>query len=202
MHEMLIKQGANHTIYISDEKAFVNLATVTRNLTSPGKRILDGPNCWAPYHYTKTWAKQVQQFPGSWSPSSSCLWTGKSSAGGSQALSSSYSIGVTQNAGLDAKVIADILALSLGISVTQTWTETRTYTCNVDKNSVVQVWVQPYISWGWFWSQNCVNYQPHCGKNSCGGEYVRGGATAPAKNPNTGQWLNYGCSTGQNHVKC
>ncbi|KAJ2983351.1 hypothetical protein NQ176_g755 [Zarea fungicola] len=194
--------GTNHTIYLSDEEAFVHRAAVRSNSPPLAKRLLDGPNCNAPYYYTKTWAKQVQQFPGSWSPASPCLGTYHSDSGGSEGIWSAYSISVTQQAGLDWTLIANILSASMGISVTTTRSETKTYNCNVKKHSVVQVWVQPYIAWGWFWSQHCVQRQAGCGASTCGSEYVDGGATAPAKNPNTGQWLNYGCSTGSKNVKC
>ncbi|KAJ2975367.1 hypothetical protein NQ176_g5558 [Zarea fungicola] len=197
-------KDANHTIYLSDEQAFVSLATVeydvehdVHNSSSLVSRE-SGP-CIVPARYTKTYTKQAQQWPGAWSPASSCLWTGKSDAGGSQNIQTSYSIAIEQNAGLSWTVIKDVLTFSLGISVTQTYSSSRTYLCAVNKNSVVQVWTQPYIAWGWFWSQSCV-VNRMCG--GCGPEYVNGGATAPAKNPRTNEFLNYGCSTGQKNVRC
>lgn len=198
-------KDANHTIYLSDEQAFVSLATVEYNVEHPvahnssSLASREGGPCIAPAKYTKTYTKQAQQFPGGWSPASGCLYGQKSDAGGSQNLQVSYSIAVQENAGLSWTLIKDVLSATLGLQVTETYSTSRTYTCNMNKKSVVQVWAQPYIAWGWFWSQTCTTFSA-CG--GCAPEYVNGGATAPALNPNTHQWLNYGCSTGVSNVKC
>lgn len=112
---------------------------------------------------------------------------------------SSSSLAIATSIGLDYKAIKDILSLTLGITVTQTWTESKTIRCTVKPSSVVQVWSQQYIAWGWFWSQTCP-VDKRCG--GCAAEKVLGGATAPAVNPNTGLHVNYGCSTGASKVKC
>lgn len=111
----------------------------------------------------------------------------------------SYSIAISENAGLSFSIIKDVLSATLGLTVTETYTSIRSYTCNVGPKSVVQVWARPYIVWGWFWSQTCMS-NAMCG--GCNAEFVNGGATAPAINPGTGQWLNYGCSTGTKNVQC
>lgn len=154
--------------------------------------------CISPAKYTKTYTKQTGQWWDSWYPASSCLYTGYSDGGGSQAISTTKSTTITTTAALDWKIIADVLSANLGIWVAQGWSESRTYTCNVQANSVVQVWAQQYLAWGWFWSQQCYSNSA-CG--GCAGEYVNGGATAPASAPN-GQKVNYGCSTGYDKVQC
>lgn len=198
-------KDANHTIYLSDEQAFVSLATIEHNnqhkVEHNASSLIGretGP-CIFPTYYTKSYTKQTLQYSGTWKPASSCLYTGLSNAGGSQNIQTSYSIAIEGNAGLSWTVIKDVLSATLGISVTETYSSSRTYLCAVNKNSVVQVWTQPYIAWGWFWSQKCA-VNRLCG--DCSAEYVNGGAYAPAMNPNTKQWLNYGCSTGQKNVQC
>ncbi|KAJ2977823.1 hypothetical protein NQ176_g4157 [Zarea fungicola] len=194
---LLANRDANHTIYISDEKAFVSLATVEYDVERLATR--DSGPCRIPSKYIKTYTKQTGQWPGAWTPASSCLFTGKSNLGGSEAISTSFALAIAENAGLSFTLIKDVLSATLGLTVTETYTTTRTWTCNVNANSVVQVWNQPYLAWGWFWSQSC-DTNTICG--GCGPEYVNGGATAPAMNPSSGQWLNYGCSTGQSNVRC
>ncbi|KAJ2983999.1 hypothetical protein NQ176_g285 [Zarea fungicola] len=202
---LMANPNANHTIYLSDEQAFVNLATVEYNVEHNVEHNAsslvgrEGGPCIVPARYTRTYAKQTQQWPGAWGPASECHYTQRSDAGGSISLQSSYSISIEQNAGLDLTLIKDILSASLGISVTRTYTSSRTRLCNVKAGSVVQVWAQPYIAWGWFWSQSCT-VNRSCG--GCRAEYVNGGATAPAMNSNTHEWLNYGCSTGTKNVRC
>lgn len=191
------RQGSNHTIYLSDEKAFVSMAKVEYDVKNLHSRE-SGP-CIVPAKYTKTYTKQTGQWYGSWSPASACQYGQKSTGGGSSAISYSSSISITENAGLDWTIIKDVLSASLGLTVTETWGESKTYTCTLPPKSVVQIWSQPYIAWGWFWSQTCVS-NPMCG--GCANERVDGGATAPAQNPGTHQFFQLGCSTGTNNVRC
>ncbi|KAJ5854279.1 hypothetical protein N7534_006822 [Penicillium rubens] len=189
--------GANHTIYLRDERKFVSMSTV-RPVSKMGPRDKreTGP-CISPWKYTKTYTKQTGQWYSNWQPASynpKCLYTGLSNAGGYSQMSYSFTSSISESAGLDWKVIADVLSVSLGLSVTQSWTHTSTWTCKVVPNSVVQVWAQPYVAWGWFWSHDCGDQL--CG-DGCGPEYVNGGATAPVQDH-----YNAGCSTGQENVKC
>lgn len=191
--------GANHTIYLVDEQKFVSMKNA-KVKNAPSLVVNGDPGDQDPcYHYTSTWTVQTGQWFGAWVPASQCLWTGLSTAGGSVSIAWSASTSITENANLDWDIIADILSVSIGFSVTHTWSETSTYQCDAPAESVVQIWEQTYLAWGWFWSSGCQRCDFGGG---CGGSWgfnprPDGGATAPASNH-----FNIGCSTGKSNVQC
>ncbi|KAJ2980886.1 hypothetical protein NQ176_g2364 [Zarea fungicola] len=54
-------RDANHTIYLSDEGAFVNLASIEYAAPRELQNRESGP-CIAPLHFTKTYTKQAGQW--------------------------------------------------------------------------------------------------------------------------------------------
>lgn len=92
---LLSNQNANHTIYLSDTRAFIDLRTVHQkqpatDSSNPYKRQGGGTNpCFG---YTSTYTTSSGSYWSAWSPVSSCLYTGASSAAGSQALAWSTSV--------------------------------------------------------------------------------------------------------------
>lgn len=57
----LTLSDANHTIYLSDEGAFVNLASIEYAAPRELQNRESGP-CIAPLHFTKTYTKQAGQW--------------------------------------------------------------------------------------------------------------------------------------------
>ena len=217
--------GANHTIYVPDERSFINLASV--NLHIPDEQSLlhalkpsasaeGGPTsahavardhptlppiC---YSYTPRWTPQTGQWFGAWKPASACYRNGLSSVQNGQTLQWQSSLSVAENFNLDYTIIADILTVSLGITVTETWTKSDVWTCDIPPYSVGQIWESTYVAWGWFWSQGCqkcTNAPSGCGGSFGYNPRADGGATAPAINEN-GNPFQIGCSNGEANVKC
>lgn len=188
LHQYLTihQNDQDHLIYLNDTKRFIPL----RSVSPTG-------SC---YGYQSHYAKQSGSWSTNWRPASSCLYGYNSDAGGSQSLGWSFSIAVEESIGLDWTIITNVLSLSLQLSVTETWANTGTKTCELPAWSVVQVWVQPYIAWGWFWSQNCQSCSDSS-ESGCQAEYVNGGAVAPVADPNN-LLTNFGCSDGQANVQC
>jgi hypothetical protein len=191
--------GSDYRIYVSDTRSYIDLSTVNLppgNTSTAKVGTRDVPQYCIPY--TNTYTKQTGSWYTNWRPAGynpACLETGKSNDGGSQSMSWSYSLSISESAGLSWNIIKDVLSADLGISVTETYTTSSTTTCSVKANSVVQVWAQPYIAWGWFWSQKCYTCV-HESNPGCDPEYVNGGATAPVE----GRY-NLGCSTGWDKVQ-
>lgn len=99
----------------------------------------------------------------------------------------------------DLTAVKDVLGASLGFSITETFTKTDTTTCNVNPNSVVQVWEQTKLGWGLFDTEGCESceYGGGCGGQFGDDAHANGGLTAPASDVYA-----LGCSTGGSKVRC
>ncbi|KAJ2971789.1 hypothetical protein NQ176_g7527 [Zarea fungicola] len=189
--------GANHTIYVNNTRAFIDMSQVKPQL---GKRQYANP-CFG---YVSNWAEQVQHWWGEWHPASGCLYTGNDKAGGSYNMAWSYSLSIADNTGVSWSIIEKVLTMSSQITVTQIWSHSGSITCNVPGNSVGQVWIQNALVWGWMWSEGCQScgYGGGCGLPFGYKARADGGALAPVASTNGGQGANYGCSAGASKVKC
>ncbi|KAF4445910.1 hypothetical protein F53441_10381 [Fusarium austroafricanum] len=191
-------------VYLKDKQSFVPMSSVSvleENSETEGngkeKRQYSSP-C---YVYNQWQARDASSAWGPWEPASGCLYTGLSEGSGTRTISWSKSVSVEVSGGLDWNPIKDVLGVSLGIAVTNTWTDGGKIDCNIPAGSVGQIWAQKYIGEAKMWKRMCQS----CGASGrkCLGDWEEAGfVKAPSDGSDPSKNLNTGCSTGNNDVKC
>jgi hypothetical protein len=152
--------------------------------------------------YTNITVPQSGSWWGAYAPSSQCLDTTLSQAGATESVSYTTSLSISENPVgtlLGWGIIKDILSGALGITVTETYSDTSSYSCPVSGDSVVQIWTAQYLAWGWIWTQQC-NSNALCNGGTRCGPYSIFGATAPAQDPISGEYVNPQCRNGYENV--
>ncbi|KAL9570487.1 hypothetical protein ACKAV7_005375 [Fusarium commune] len=201
-----IKQHSDSdgVIYLKDKQSFVPMSSVSvleedseTEDEGRAKRQFSSP-C---YVYNEWQARDAKSAWGPWEPASGCLYTGLSAGSGTRTISWSKSVSVEVSGGLDWNPIKDVLGVSLGVSVTKTWTDGGKIDCNIPAGSVGQIWAQKYIGEAHMWKRMCQS----CGVSGrkCLGNWKEAGfVKAPSDGSDPAKNLNTGCSTGTKDVKC
>jgi hypothetical protein len=186
--------GSKHTVYLSDTQSFVSMESVKPKTAARSNSVhARQVGCW---WYTTAWTIQQAQYWDMRKIASGCLSTGASDAGGSRTITWEASASISYTGSLDWGLITDVMTASLSITVTQEWSKSDSVTCNVNANSVVQVWETTWLAWAHFNAED--NYVCSTGVYP-GATYDAGTAAAPAAQ-NNGYWI--GCSTGWDKVSC
>ncbi|KAF5614631.1 hypothetical protein F25303_14058 [Fusarium sp. NRRL 25303] len=171
--------NSDSVVYLKDKQSFVPLSSVSEvedkdTKDDKSKRQYTGP-C---YVYDQWQARDSQSYWGPWETASGCLYTGLSEGSGTRTISWSKSVSVEVSGGLDWNPIKDVLGVSLGLAVTNTWTDGAH-----------------------MWKRMCQS----CGASGqkCLGDWEEAGfVKAPTDGSDPGKNLNTGCSTGNDNVKC
>ncbi|KIL89185.1 hypothetical protein FAVG1_07579 [Fusarium avenaceum] len=207
LHDFMEKNnGSDVIVYLQDERVYVPMTDVSLLDASEDKvGAKDGKSkrqYAAPcYGYNQWQARDAKSWWGPWETASSCTYTGLSQGTGVQGITWSKSVAVEVSAGIEFGVIKDILGISAGVSVTNTWTDGGKIDCTIPAGSVGQIWAQKYMGEANMWSITCQS----CGISgqSCIGDWVeRGFVKAPSDGSDPGRNMNTGCSTGSENVKC
>ncbi|KAJ3537139.1 hypothetical protein NM208_g6439 [Fusarium decemcellulare] len=186
-------EGTDEVVYLQDKRVFVPMSSVSAPEQS--KRQVATP-CWVHDQWDATDAKSEW---GPWEPASECLYTGESEGGGVVGITWSKSVAVMNEAGLDWSPIKDVLKVSLGFSVTNTWTDGGKIDCTVPAKSVGQIWVQKYMGEAKMKKRRCQD----CGAASdCRDWEDAGFIRAPSDGSDSTKNRNTGCSTGLEDVQC
>ncbi|KAF4495894.1 hypothetical protein FAGAP_7971 [Fusarium agapanthi] len=167
--------NSDSVVYLKDKQSFVPLSSVSEVEDKETKNDKSKP--------------------------SGCLYTGLSEGSGTRTISWSKSVSVEVSGGLDWNPIKDVLGVSLGLAVTNTWTDGGKIDCNIPAGSVGQIWAQKYLGEAHMWKRMCQS----CGVSGqkCLGDWEETGfVKAPTDGSDPGKNLNTGCSTGNDNVKC
>ncbi|KAF5722382.1 hypothetical protein FMUND_2894 [Fusarium mundagurra] len=194
--------NSDSVVYLKDKQSFVPLSSVSvvedkEAKDDKSKRQYTGP-C---YVYDQWQARDSQSYWGPWETASGCLYTGLSEGSGTRTISWSKSVSVEVSGGLDWNPIKDVLGVSLGLAVTNTWTDGGKIDCNIPAGSVGQIWAQKYLGEAHMWKRMCQS----CGASGqkCLGDWEEAGfVKAPTDGSDPDKNLNTGCSTGNENVKC
>ncbi|KAF5987554.1 hypothetical protein FBULB1_1943 [Fusarium bulbicola] len=194
--------NSDSVVYLKDKQSFVPLSSVSEvedkeTKNDKSKRQYSSP-C---YVYDQWQARDSQSYWGPWETASGCLYTGLSEGSGTRTISWSKSVSVEVSGGLDWNPIKDVLGVSLGLAVTNTWTDGGKIDCNIPARSVGQIWAQKYLGEAHMWKRMCQS----CGVSGqkCLGDWEEAGfVKAPTDGSDPGKNLNTGCSTGNENVKC
>ncbi|EXL39644.1 hypothetical protein FOCG_17756 [Fusarium oxysporum f. sp. radicis-lycopersici 26381] len=198
--------GSDAVVYLQDERVYVPMSNVSLLDTtedkndahdSKPKRQIAAP-CYA---YNQWQARDAKSWWSPWETASGCLYTGLSDGTGVYGLTWSKSVAVEVRGGLDFSAVKDLLGISVGVSVTNTWTDGGRIDCQIPAHSVGQIWVQKYLGEANMWSMTCQS----CGISGtkCIGDWVeRGYVKAPSDGSDLSKNVNTGCSTGYDKVQC
>jgi hypothetical protein len=148
------------------------------------------PSSYYAYYSEGAWATW-----GHWTPTTGCLYTGLDSAGGSLGFSVGFSMSYAESWGFGGSGIVAGLSPSFTFTLTEQYSWTWSYTCNVPANSVGQVYQRQFAGYGYVYQQLCYNAGA-CGI-TCGDAQGPNYAGAPDM-----AVLDYGCSTGCENVAC
>lgn len=191
-HEMIL---ANKTlpdlIYLEDSGLLVDTATIQTDADSKlqGRQTGCSNSYYDAYSIDGTWANY-----GKWLPISNCLYTNLAPAGGSLSFNWGFSMSYAQSFGWSGPNIVGSLAPAFSFSVTQSYSNSNTYSCNVPGRSVGQLWFQNLNGYGYVYKRTCHNAGA-CGV-TCGARQGPNYSGAP------GRGTKFGCSTGASNVKC
>lgn len=179
-------------VYVESQDMWVDIGNVT--FTSKMKRE-PGYIC---YPYTGYNAFGASTWYSGWCPSSSCLQTGYSNAGGSEAMNSQYTWSTSESTQITADGIASMLNVMVGLTFEQSWTVSNTVTCNVNAGDNVQIWSQHVVGSAGFQEQACHTCSD--GSEYCDGNWWNiGSQEAPVGYTNGWQYDNWGCSSGSTY---
>lgn len=154
LHDFMEKNnGSDVIVYLQDERVYVPMTDVSLLDASEDKvGAKDGKSkrqYAAPcYGYNQWQARDAKSWWGPWETASSCTYTGLSQGTGVQGITWSKSVAVEVSAGIEFGVIKDILGISAGVSVTNTWTDGGKIDCTIPAGSVGQIWAQKYMGEG------------------------------------------------------
>ncbi|KAJ2979538.1 hypothetical protein NQ176_g3187 [Zarea fungicola] len=169
-------------------KHLVDLGSV-RGVPDPNSKERTCCSCFSWDNYQAT---QIQQWWNSWTPVSSCLQTNNDPEGGFVQLEYEFEIEFETGIGIGLD-IADLINAEGSFGVSESYTVSDAYACNVPGNNVGQIWSQQFITWAWMEQQSCTS----CGSTNCGSWNGIGGASAPVRNT-----YQVGCSVGWDKVNC
>jgi hypothetical protein len=183
-------------VYIEDEQRFAHSFNGTSNVNMTKRQYSQNGGT----SYVSSWVQQTNSWFNPWGPASICLWTGYDPQGASETFTAGWSVSTSYNGGISLNLFNNLLSVSLGVTVTDTNSQSFSYTCTIPGNSVGQIWYSLWIGWGFIQSQNCVSYA--YGPNQCYADYWYTSGTSPAVS-GQGWWTEQlGCSTSCAHVCC
>lgn len=192
LHEMF---NENETlpefVYLEDSMMIVDTSTIHTKGNNELEARQGCPNTYYDaYSIDGSWSNW-----GNWLPVSNCLYTSRDHSGGSLGFTWGFQISYAQSFGWSGPEIIKTLSPSFSFSITETYFNSNTYSCNVPGNSVGQVWFQNLNGYGYVYKQSCHNAGA-CGV-SCGGRQGPNYTGAPGRAA-----TNFGCSTGRRNVAC
>ncbi|OOQ81749.1 hypothetical protein PEBR_43018 [Penicillium brasilianum] len=193
LHELIITNASLPAfVYHEDIGAVVDTSTIrigSNNIHNLQERQCVTSSYYAFYN-EGAWATW-----GQWTPTSGCLYTGLDDAGGSLGFSIGFSMSYAESWSFGGNGIVAGLSPSFTFTLTEQYSWTWSYTCNVPANSVGQVYQRQFAGYGYVYAQLCYNAGA-CGI-TCGAAQGPNYAGAPDM-----AVLNYGCSTGCSNVAC
>ncbi|KAJ2978000.1 hypothetical protein NQ176_g4060 [Zarea fungicola] len=190
-HQLIISNATlPEFVYLEDSNSIVDTSTVkTDGENKLHSRQFCPTTSYSSYSFDGAWSQW-----GNWLPISNCLYTGLSPSGGSVSFTYGYSLSFAQSFGWDGSKIVAVFP-SFSFSITQAYSNSNTYGCNVPGNSVGQVWFQNLNGYGYAYKTDCVNHGA-CGV-VCGGRQGPNYVGAPGNRVSQ-----FGCSTGYSNVRC
>lgn len=183
-------------VYLEDKRLLVDTSTIQTDVD----RIVDGKlqgrqeGCFNSYYDSYSvdgnWANW-----GNWLPISSCLQTGLSQAGGSTSFRWGYSMNFAESISWNPASLLGALSPSFTFQLTESYSNSNSYSCNVPGNSVGQLWFQNFNGYGYVYKTTCHN------AGACG--IYCGGRQGPNYSGAPGNYATqFGCSNGWSHVNC
>ncbi|KAJ2983534.1 hypothetical protein NQ176_g620 [Zarea fungicola] len=191
LHKMIT---ANKTlpmlIYLEDSGLLVDTASIQTEANSKLQARQGCPNTYYDaYSIDGTWSNY-----GNWLPISNCLYTNLAPSGGSLSFTWGYTMSYAESMGWGGPSIISSLSPAFSFSISQSYSNSNTYSCNVPGNSVGQLWFQNLNGYGYVYKQTCHNAGA-CGV-TCGSNQGPNYSGAP------GTGTQFGCSNGASNVNC